>query len=155
MASVLNFRDSDKAASRVKENSANLRSGMKRLHSEFIQISHTMEETQKTQTLLAESRKRRDHGHRKVSAITCKSGGVIPVSGIYTHEHPHLPAKECILVRGFVVPWCGRCGYTLLFTLVRSVPHIFEIPDFARNQESHKAPAAPQASRRPAAAARS
>lgn len=111
MASVLNFPDSEKAASCAKENTANLRHGMKRLHSELIQISRTMQETQqKTRKLFTQSSERCDYGHRKVSAITCKSGGVIPVSGIYTHKHPHLPPKRmhpCARFRGAMV-WAMR-----------------------------------------------
>ena len=155
MARVLEFRRPDKVASRVQESSANLRDGIRRLHSEVILMSRTSEEMQrKTQKLITQSGDQCESRQKGVSAITCKSGEVIPVSGIYIQKHPHLPGKECILMRGCLTPWCGRCGYELRFSLVRAVPHIFELPDFATNQEPRKSLTASEASRRRVASAR-
>ena len=129
--------------------------GIRRLHSELILMSRTLEEIQrKTQKLITRSGDKCESRHKIVSAITCKSGEVIPVSGIYIQKHPHLPRKECILVRGCVTPWCGRCGYELRFSLVRAVPHIFELPEFVTNQEPRKSLTVSEALRRRAASAR-
>ena len=66
-------------------------------------------------------------------------GDAIPNTGIYRAHHlEHRPCHEVTLLRNEIFPPCARCGDSVVFELVRSVPgleekdfriRLYKIPD--------------------------
>jgi hypothetical protein len=74
---------------------------------------------------------RRSTAH-KMAVTSVESGEPVPTSGIYRvphlNEHSHL--HDVIMKRADKAPECPVCGAVMTFELVRSVPQIYEDPDF-------------------------
>ena len=64
------------------------------------------------------------------SLCLVQSGNSAPVSGIYRVKH--LGAEhDAVLLRGQTVPQCQCCEQPLMFSLVRSAPHVSEDEDLS------------------------
>jgi hypothetical protein len=59
-----------------------------------------------------------------------QSGNSAPVSGIYRLKHLD-SEHEVVLLRGQILPQCQCCEQPLMFTLVRSAPHVSEDEDLS------------------------
>lgn len=60
-----------------------------------------------------------------LSGLTYRAGQLIPTSGIYLVEHfRHRSGHEVTLIRNEHFPFCQRCGYGVMFTLVQAAPEI-------------------------------
>jgi hypothetical protein len=57
-------------------------------------------------------------------------GSVVTRSGTYrvSHSTGHLGNADCVLLKGTVLPSCGKAGCNVTYTLL--VPHVSEDPDF-------------------------
>ena len=60
-----------------------------------------------------------------LSGLTYRAGQQIPTSGIYMVEHfRHREAHEVTLIRNEKFPFCQRCGFGVVFTLVQAAPEL-------------------------------
>ncbi len=60
-----------------------------------------------------------------LSGLTYRAGQRIPTSGIYLVEHfRHRSGHEVTLVRNERFPFCQKCGYGVIFTLVQAAPQL-------------------------------
>jgi hypothetical protein len=60
-----------------------------------------------------------------LSGLTYRAGQSIPTSGIYLVEHfRHRNGHEVTLIRNERFPFCQRCGYGVVFTLVQAAPEL-------------------------------
>jgi hypothetical protein len=64
------------------------------------------------------------------------SGEIVLKSGIYRVEHAAgEQTAEAILLRGSRLPVCEECKEPLVFSLIKTVPHLSEDEDFAPTRE--------------------
>lgn len=60
-----------------------------------------------------------------VSGLTYRAGQRIPTSGIYLVEHfRHRHEHEVTLIRDERFPFCQKCGFGVVFTLVQAAPEL-------------------------------
>ena len=60
-----------------------------------------------------------------LSGLTYRAGQLIPTSGIYLVEHfQHRTDHEVTLIRNEHFPFCQRCGFGVMFTLVQAAPEL-------------------------------
>jgi len=66
----------------------------------------------------------------KVSGRELRSGGLVPVSGIYTLDHQNCSNGDLWVKKGQRFPVCPNCGKDSVFLLEQAVEHISEDADF-------------------------
>lgn len=60
-----------------------------------------------------------------LSGLTYRAGQQIPTSGIYLVEHfRHREDHEVTLIRDERFPFCQKCGFGVVFTLVQAAPEL-------------------------------
>lgn len=60
-----------------------------------------------------------------LSGLTYRAGQQIPTSGIYLVEHfRHRVDHEVTLLRNELFPFCQKCGFGVVFTLMQAAPEI-------------------------------
>lgn len=60
-----------------------------------------------------------------LSGLTYRAGQQIPTSGIYLVEHfRHRDGHEVTLIRNERFPFCQKCGFGVVFTLVQAAPEL-------------------------------
>jgi hypothetical protein len=90
-----------------------------------------MSDSRRTGALLLDesSRPRQQPRQQKdpspLSGLTYRAGQRIPTSGIYLVEHfRHRDGHEVTLIRDEQFPFCQRCGFGVVFTLVQAAPEL-------------------------------